>query len=87
MQMEVNTERTIQGLHLCRSARYHRRISSTVFMYINYMVYGFLEKLIVAQPAKKFLAVYETRKFITMFTKAHHCILFWSNSILHFPTL
>jgi hypothetical protein len=31
-----------------------------------------LEKLIVAQLAKKFPAVYRTRRFITVFTTARH---------------
>jgi hypothetical protein len=35
-----------------------------------------LEKLIVPQIVKKFLAFYGTRKFITVFTTARHWFLF-----------
>jgi hypothetical protein len=35
-----------------------------------------LEKLIVAQPVKKFPAFYGIRRFITVFTRDHH----WSLS-------
>jgi hypothetical protein len=31
-----------------------------------------LEKLIVAQPFKKYPTVFGTRRFITKFTRAHH---------------
>ena len=34
-----------------------------------------LEKLIVPQLVKKFLAFYKTRRFITVFTRAHHLSL------------
>jgi hypothetical protein len=35
-----------------------------------------MEKLAVAQPVKKLLAFYATRKFITVFTRARHWALF-----------
>jgi hypothetical protein len=39
------------------------------------MKQSILEKLIVAKLFKKFPAFYGTRKFITVFTKAHHVSL------------
>jgi len=37
-----------------------------------------LEKLIVTQPAEKFLAFYGTRSFITVFTEAYHWSRPWA---------
>jgi len=37
-----------------------------------------LEKLTVSQLVEKFPAFYETRRFITAFTPAHHLSLFWA---------
>jgi hypothetical protein len=34
-----------------------------------------LEKLIITQLAKKFPAFYGTQRFITIFTRIHHCYL------------
>jgi hypothetical protein len=42
-----------------------------------------LEKLIVTQLVKEFNAFYETRRFITVFTRACHWSLFWARCI-HF---
>jgi hypothetical protein len=39
---------------------------------------GLLEKLIVVRLEKKFLAFYEIRRFVTVFTKARHYSLFWA---------
>jgi hypothetical protein len=44
-----------------------------------------LEKLIVAQSGKKFLAFYGTRRFITVFTTAHHKSLSWARCIQSTP--
>jgi len=38
-------------------------------------------QLTLSQPVKKFPALYGTRRFITVFTTAHHLALFWARSI------
>jgi hypothetical protein len=40
-----------------------------------------LEKLTVTQPVKKYPAVYGTRRFITVFIRAHHWSLSWARRI------
>jgi hypothetical protein len=40
-----------------------------------------LEKLLLSQPVKKFLIFYGTRRFITVFSKAHHQPLSLATSI------
>jgi hypothetical protein len=43
-----------------------------------------LQKVTVTQPVNKFLTLYRTRRFITVFTKAHH----WADaSNTHLPIL
>ena len=44
-----------------------------------------LEKLIAFQLVNNFHAFYGTRKFITVFTSAHHLSLSWSSSIQSIP--
>jgi hypothetical protein len=41
----------------------------------------FRQKSIVIQPVKKFPAFYGTKSFITVFTRARHCILPWTSWI------
>jgi len=36
------------------------------------------ENLIITHPVKKFPSFYRTPKFITMFTRSHHCSLSWA---------
>jgi hypothetical protein len=45
-----------------------------------------LEKLIVTHPVKKLPAFYGTRRFITVFTRAHHWSLPWSRCIQSTPS-
>jgi hypothetical protein len=49
------------------------------------MKHGLLEKLIVTQLVSKSPTVYETQKFITMFTKACHWFLCWAHWIQFTP--
>jgi len=46
-----------------------------------------LEKLIVAQPVKKFRAFYGTQRFITVVTSSRHWSICWArwNFLPHFP--
>jgi hypothetical protein len=45
-----------------------------------------LAKLIVAHVVKTFFTFYGTWRFITVFTKAGHCTLFWARSIRSTPS-
>jgi hypothetical protein len=45
-----------------------------------------LEKVTNAQLLKKFLAFFETRNFITVFTRAHHWYLSWARWIQSTPS-
>jgi hypothetical protein len=44
------------------------------------------EKLAVSQLLTKFPEFYETRKFFTAFTKAHHHLLYWDGEIHFMPS-
>jgi hypothetical protein len=48
--------------------------------------WALLEKLPIVQPLKNFPTFYETRRLITVFTRAPQCSLSWARSIQSIPS-
>ena len=83
------TEHETNQLHLmtdlCNSSR---KVVSSQFVgnrLTNFMGQSPSEKLTGHQPVQKYPAFYETPRFITSFTTAHHSSLFWAKSIQFMP--
>jgi hypothetical protein len=57
-----------------------------VYLLLYFRRWALLEKLPIVQPIKNFPAFYETRSFITMFTRALHWSLSWTRLIQSIPS-
>jgi hypothetical protein len=69
---------------------YYTTLNYTIHTLLHYTEratwnWALLEKTPVAQLLKNFLQFYGTRRFITMFTRAHRWYLFWTTSIQSLP--
>jgi hypothetical protein len=62
-----------------------KRPERITYSLIHSRSWALLEKLSIVQLLKNFPALYGTRRFITVFTRAIHWSLFWARSIYCIP--